>query len=953
MVYFVAFTVFVSLSMLSDNSQVLLRHARHVPKVLSQQLLSRLTEQFTSTSEVGTKGVISASTFMPRGTEPSILRFDGALLFVDISGFTALSQRLPVDELRIHINAYFKSILDIVHDFGGDVIKFAGDALYAIWKEEDGNLQECVREALSCGVEIVLKCSNFKVSFSDRDKGGSQLSNILLSETGNSDVIGEVDLPEADYAILDVHAGLSVGTMAGVDVGAHDRWEYFIVGSPLQDVAAAESEASKGELVASAAAHSFFCGPTKADDAAAGSTLACCCTPTAGGAYKIDIHNPNHLCKRVSTQREEDKDELDVEFEQLSFVLEGAHGSFERAKELILAAYSHAKSMNTEVNAQSSPRTGGFGNISGGEAEALFSYFLQWIEGCLTDDIWRHTHEAIRGDYTLYAAPRRDVILDWFSLRGRDSSITRASTVSTDSDQSRRSSVSSNGGNGLVKRSRGISANVDVLRERRQARHEHTRSNDSALLGELRNVIVMFINIFTESQGLFMDDGGHREVSCVLKEFSFKPTTMAERNADEELLRRYQMCLESIVGALREKGGQLRQFIVDDKGTVCIGTFGLRGSVNHDNAAASIEAAHSIIFSLREHGISAAIGITSGKAYCGLVGSLRRHEYAVMGPSTNLSARLMSSARPGQIICDINIRKGDRLHQFRHLGDVKAKGYVQLVPTFKPVFVRGSIFSIDGTVQLHRQPSNVAQEGGHPLQTPLLSRETTEHAPKQRRSKSPKVVGRDVIQRDIALFLMRPMVDCDVTAEMLSGGVDSQLESPCILRLMQTQKVGLRNDFLTRMAVIEGPSGMGKSAILQLFHDTIKGNIEANALNAVIHRSSTTNINTMDPFKCWKPVVRSLLSDLADNEGQIAQLQITSAPSKWLQGLDTLRSSLSPDSRSWLSLLSLMNIIPGLSDAKPPIELNGAEKIKKLMTLLFEMLVLFPQKTNKVVMLMM
>jgi class 3 adenylate cyclase len=42
-------------------------------------------------------------------------------------------------------------------------------------------------------------------------------------------------------------------------------------------------------------------------------------------------------------------------------------------------------------------------------------------------------------------------------------------------------------------------------------------------------------------------------------------------------------------------------------------------------------------------------GITSGKAYCGLVGSPLRHEYAVMGPSTNLSARLMGKAKQGEL----------------------------------------------------------------------------------------------------------------------------------------------------------------------------------------------------------------------------------------------------------------------------------------------------------------
>ena len=44
-----------------------------------------------------------------------------------------------------------------------------------------------------------------------------------------------------------------------------------------------------------------------------------------------------------------------------------------------------------------------------------------------------------------------------------------------------------------------------------------------------------------------------------------------------------------IVGtSLAERGGQMRQFIHDDKGTVCIGTFGLRGSATDDNSASGM-----------------------------------------------------------------------------------------------------------------------------------------------------------------------------------------------------------------------------------------------------------------------------------------------------------------------------------------------------------------------------
>jgi hypothetical protein len=43
-------------------------------------------------------------------------------------------------------------------------------------------------------------------------------------------------------------------------------------------------------------------------------------------------------------------------------------------------------------------------------------------------------------------------------------------------------------------------------------------------------------------------------------------------------------------------------------GTVCIGTFGLRGSVTNDNAAAAIDAAGAIIMQLHKIGIAASIG---------------------------------------------------------------------------------------------------------------------------------------------------------------------------------------------------------------------------------------------------------------------------------------------------------------------------------------------------------
>lgn len=105
-------------------------YGKHIPGILRRQIIAKLTQQYVERKS-------DDSTESPAiELRPSMERFHGALLFVDISGFTILSQRLNVDQLRLHINAYFKKILDIVEKHGGEAIKFAGDALFIVWQTQ-------------------------------------------------------------------------------------------------------------------------------------------------------------------------------------------------------------------------------------------------------------------------------------------------------------------------------------------------------------------------------------------------------------------------------------------------------------------------------------------------------------------------------------------------------------------------------------------------------------------------------------------------------------------------------------------------------------------------------------------------------------------------------------------------------------------------------------------------
>src|SRR5688572_4143499 len=72
-------------------------------------------------------------------TAPLLQDLSAVVLFADISGFTALTETLGekdpvgIETLARILNQYFGQLIDIIHEYGGDVVKFAGDALIAVW----------------------------------------------------------------------------------------------------------------------------------------------------------------------------------------------------------------------------------------------------------------------------------------------------------------------------------------------------------------------------------------------------------------------------------------------------------------------------------------------------------------------------------------------------------------------------------------------------------------------------------------------------------------------------------------------------------------------------------------------------------------------------------------------------------------------------------------------------
>ncbi len=154
-------------------------------------------------------------------TAPTAEDFPAAILFADISGFTALTESLAqlgpagAEDLTALLNTYFGQLIDIITRHGGDVVKFAGDALIALWPTVD-SLAAATAQAAYCGLSIQQRRNNFEVA------PGIHLSLRLVLGAGN---------------LLAMHLG-----------GIFSRWEFLIAGEPLTQIGAIAAQVSPGEL---------------------------------------------------------------------------------------------------------------------------------------------------------------------------------------------------------------------------------------------------------------------------------------------------------------------------------------------------------------------------------------------------------------------------------------------------------------------------------------------------------------------------------------------------------------------------------------------------------------------------------------------------------------------------------------------------------------------------------
>ena len=111
-------------------------------------------------------------------TLPEVQKLSTVALFADISGFTSISESLSkfgsrgCEDLAFNINRYMEKLAKSLGKYGGDIIKFVGDALIVLWPTEENESHESIAiKAAQCAKEIQENLNNQQIV-----QNGSNLS---------------------------------------------------------------------------------------------------------------------------------------------------------------------------------------------------------------------------------------------------------------------------------------------------------------------------------------------------------------------------------------------------------------------------------------------------------------------------------------------------------------------------------------------------------------------------------------------------------------------------------------------------------------------------------------------------------------------------------------------------------------------------------------------------------
>lgn len=153
-----------------------------------------------------------------------------AVLFVDIRGFTTMSEALNPEQVVQILNEYLSLMTNCIFENGGMLDKFIGDAAMAIFnapKDQEDYVYQAVLAGLAMQTE------------------GKKLGDKLLAKYGKTVSFG---------------VGIHVGEAVVGNIGSESRMDYTAIGDTVNTASRIEGKAERGELLISEDAYQMLEG---------------------------------------------------------------------------------------------------------------------------------------------------------------------------------------------------------------------------------------------------------------------------------------------------------------------------------------------------------------------------------------------------------------------------------------------------------------------------------------------------------------------------------------------------------------------------------------------------------------------------------------------------------------------------------------------------------------------
>ncbi|MBR5360522.1 MAG: adenylate/guanylate cyclase domain-containing protein, partial [Lachnospiraceae bacterium] len=191
---------------------------------------------------------------------------DIAVLFVDIRGFTSMSELLEPEQVVEILNEYLKHVTDCVLSHNGTLDKFIGDAAMAIFNAPF-DLDDYVYQAVATAWDI--------------SRGAEKLEKQLEEKFGRTIKFG---------------VGVNCGPAIVGNIGCDFRMDYTAIGDTVNTSARLESNAKAGQILISEDVYNKLKGRIEAESVGE--------IPLKGKSNKIEIFSVVKLNKEEGTNNE-------------------------------------------------------------------------------------------------------------------------------------------------------------------------------------------------------------------------------------------------------------------------------------------------------------------------------------------------------------------------------------------------------------------------------------------------------------------------------------------------------------------------------------------------------------------------------------------------------------------------------------------------------------------------